>query len=189
VNAEQHVASRNARWRETLAAQRAGAEHVRPMQAEGKLRRVVGLTLEAVGCEAPVGARCMVAGADGKQLETEVVGFSDGRLLLMPTGEMHGVLPNARVTPVAAVSGIPVGDSLLGRVIGPDGAPLDGQGPLHARERVPLRRDPINPMLRQPIDTPLDTGVRAINSLLTVGRGQRIGLSPAPAWVNPRSWA
>jgi flagellum-specific ATP synthase len=176
VSADSHTAARIAHWRESLAAQRANAERVRPLQAEGKLRRVVGLTLEAVGCEAPVGARCMVAGADGRQLETEVVGFSDGRLLLMPTGEMHGVLPNARVTPVAAVSGVPVGDSLLGRVIGPDGAPLDGLGPLLARERAPLRRDPINPMMRRPIDTPLDVGVRAINSLLTVGRGQRIGL-------------
>ena len=171
-----HATTRDAGWRDALAARRKQAAQVRPLQAEGKLRRVVGLTLEAVGCEAPVGARCMVAGADGKQLETEVVGFSDGRLLLMPTGEMHGVLPNARVTPCAGVSGVPVGDALLGRVIGADGTPLDGQGPLLASDRAPLRRDPINPMLRQPIDTPLDVGVRAINALLTVGRGQRIGL-------------
>jgi flagellum-specific ATP synthase len=171
-----HAATRDAGWRDALAARRKQAAQVRPLQAEGKLRRVVGLTLEAVGCEAPVGARCMVAGADGKQLETEVVGFSDGRLLLMPTGEMHGVLPNARVTPCAGISGVPVGDALLGRVIGADGAPLDGLGPLLASDRAPLRRDPINPMLRQPIDTPLDVGVRAINALLTVGRGQRIGL-------------
>ncbi|WP_284691580.1 flagellar protein export ATPase FliI [Pinirhizobacter soli] len=159
-----------------MAMRRAQLDHLRPLQAEGKLRRVVGLTLEAVGCEAPVGARCMVSGADGNEHETEVVGFADGRLLLMPTGELHGVLPNARVRPVAGTSGVPVGDELLGRVIGADGAPLDGKGPLMVRERAPLRREPINPMSRQPIDTPLDTGVRAINALLTVGRGQRIGL-------------
>ena len=167
---------RNHRWRDALAMRRAQLDHLRPLQAEGKLRRVVGLTLEAVGCEAPVGARCMVSGADGSELETEVVGFADGRLLLMPTGELHGVLPNARVRPVAGTSGVPVGDELLGRVIGADGTPLDGKGPLMVRERAPLRREPINPMSRQPIDTPLDTGVRAINALLTVGRGQRIGL-------------
>ena len=167
---------RNQRWCDALAMRRAQLDHLRPLQAEGKLRRVVGLTLEAVGCEAPVGARCMVSGADGSELETEVVGFADGRLLLMPTGELHGVLPNARVRPVAGTSGVPVGDELLGRVIGADGAPLDGKGPLMVRERAPLRREPINPMSRQPIDTPLDTGVRAINALLTVGRGQRIGL-------------
>jgi flagellum-specific ATP synthase len=167
---------RNQRWRDALAVRRAQLDHLHPLQAEGKLRRVVGLTLEAVGCEAPVGARCMVSGADGNELETEVVGFADGRLLLMPTGQMHGVLPNARVRPVAGTSGVPVGDELLGRVIGADGVPLDGKGPLMVREHAPLRREPINPMSRQPIDTPLDTGVRAINALLTVGRGQRIGL-------------
>jgi flagellum-specific ATP synthase len=171
-----HSTARDASWRDALAVRRARAAQVRPMQAEGKLRRVVGLTLEAVGCEAPVGARCMVAGADGAELETEVVGFADGRLLLMPTGAMHGVLPNARVRPCAALSGVPVGEALLGRVIGADGQPLDGKGPLLAPDRAPLRRDPINPMARQPIDTPLDVGVQAINALLTVGRGQRIGL-------------
>jgi flagellum-specific ATP synthase len=172
----EYAVARDAHWRDALAVRRAHAAQVRPMQAEGKLRRVVGLTLEAVGCEAPVGARCMVAGADGAELETEVVGFADGRLLLMPTGALHGVLPNARVRPCAALSGVPVGEALLGRVIGADGLPLDGKGPLLAPDRAPLRRDPINPMARQPIDTPLDVGVQAINALLTVGRGQRIGL-------------
>jgi flagellum-specific ATP synthase len=176
VTTPDHSVARDAHWRDALAARRLQAAQVRPLQAEGKLRRVVGLTLEAVGCEAPVGARCMVAGADGAELETEVVGFADGRLLLMPTGAMHGVLPNARVRPCAALSGVPVGEALLGRVIGADGQPLDGKGPLLAPDRAPLRRDPINPMARQPIDTPLDVGVQAINALLTVGRGQRIGL-------------
>jgi flagellum-specific ATP synthase len=175
VSAPDHAA-RNAHWRDALAARTAQIVHIRPLQAEGKLRRVVGLTLEAVGCEAPVGARCMVEGADGAELETEVVGFADGRLLLMPTGGLHGVLPNARVRPCAGISGVPVGEALLGRVIGADGAPLDGKGPLLTHEHAPLRRDPINPMARQPIDAPLDVGVQAINALLTVGRGQRIGL-------------
>jgi flagellum-specific ATP synthase len=167
---------RDAAWRDGLAARRHGLSFVKPLQAEGKLRRVVGLTLEAVGCEAPVGARCMVAGADGTELETEVVGFADGRLLLMPTGTLHGILPNARVRPVAGISGVPVGEALLGRVIDANGVPLDGKGPLLAPDRAPLRAEPINPMARQPIDTPLDVGVQAINALLTVGRGQRIGL-------------
>lgn len=169
-------AGRDAAWRDGLAARRANLSFVKPLQAEGKLRRVVGLTLEAVGCEAPVGARCMVSGADGTELETEVVGFADGRLLLMPTGTLHGILPNARVRPVAGISGVPVGEALLGRVIDANGAPLDGKGPLLATARAPLRAEPINPMARQPIDTPLDVGVQAINALLTVGRGQRIGL-------------
>jgi flagellum-specific ATP synthase len=137
---------------------------------------VVGLTLEAEGCEAPLGARCLVDAADGSELDTEVVGFADERLLLMPVTEMHGVLPNARVRPCSRTGGLPVGDALLGRVVGADGMPLDGEGPLRAESHAALKREPINPMARKPIDTPLDTGVCAINALLTVGRGQRIGL-------------
>ncbi|MFC4526668.1 flagellar protein export ATPase FliI [Dyella halodurans] len=163
-------------WQERLARRRQRAVGTRMLTVEGRLRRVVGLTLEAEGCEAPLGARCMVATADGNELDTEVVGFADERLLLMPVTEMHGVLPNARVRPCAHSSGLPVGMALLGRVIGADGVPLDGMGPLDVDEHASLKREPINPMARKPIDTPLDTGVRAINALLSVGRGQRLGL-------------
>ncbi|MBT2115988.1 flagellar protein export ATPase FliI [Dyella sp. LX-66] len=152
------------------------AEAATPLVVEGRLRRVVGLTLEAEGCEAALGARCLVAAAGGVQLDTEVVGFADDRLLLMPVTEMHGVLPNARVRPCSHTGGLPVGAALLGRVIGADGVPLDGAGPLDVDEHASLKREPINPMARKPIDAPLDTGVRAINALLTVGRGQRLGL-------------
>jgi flagellum-specific ATP synthase len=164
------------RWREQLLrrAQRAQAAPI--LTVEGRLRRVVGLTLEAEGCEAPLGARCLVDAADGTALDTEVVGFADERLLLMPVTDMHGVLPNARVRPCARTGGLPVGEALLGRVIGADGVPLDDEGPLRADSHASIKREPINPMARKPIDTPLDTGVRAINALLTVGRGQRIGL-------------
>jgi flagellum-specific ATP synthase len=163
-------------WRARLAARGREVEKTRPIVVEGMLRRVVGLTLEAVGCEAPVGSRCLVDSADGGSIETEVVGFSDGRLYLMPTGILHGVLPNARVRPCPHDSGVPAGDALLGRVIDATGAPLDGRGPLGADQHTPLKRPPINPMQRQPISQPLDVGVRAINALLTVGRGQRMGL-------------
>ncbi|RDI97733.1 flagellar protein export ATPase FliI [Dyella solisilvae] len=163
-------------WQERLARRRQRAVGTRTLTVEGRLRRVVGLTLEAEGCEAPLGARCMVGTADGSELDTEVVGFADERLLLMPVTEMHGVLPNAPVRPCSHVSGLPVGTALLGRVIGADGAPLDGLGPLDVDEHAALKREPINPMARKPIDTPLDTGVRAINALLSVGRGQRLGL-------------
>jgi len=168
--------SRAALWQERLARRRQRAIGARTLTVEGRLRRVVGLTLEAEGCEAPLGARCLVSTADGSELETEVVGFADERLLLMPVTEMHGVLPNARVRPCAHTSGLPVGMALLGRVVGADGVPLDGLGPLDVDEHALLKNEPINPMARKPIDTPLDTGVRAINSLLTVGRGQRLGL-------------
>ncbi len=173
---ESAIAARRQTWQQKLARRRGQAETARTLVVEGSLRRVVGLTLEAEGCEAALGARCLVDTADGATLDTEVVGFADERLLLMPVGDMHGVLPNARVRPCARSGGLPVGAGLLGRVIGADGLPLDGAGPLDSGEQAALKAEPINPMARKPIDTPLDTGVRAINALLTVGRGQRLGL-------------
>jgi len=143
---------------------------------EGQLKRVVGLTLEAVGVQAPIGAHCLVESADSGWLEAEVVGFSGERILLMPTGELRGVKPNARVIPMGSSSDVPVGPELLGRIIDAASHPLDGKGPLNASERRPLVASPINPLARAPIREPLDVGVRAINSLLTVGRGQRLGL-------------
>ena len=176
MNAAQVLAERHARWRGQLAQRAARAEGIRTLTVEGCLRRVVGLTLEAEGCEAALGARCLVDAVNGAQLDTEVVGFADERLLLMPVGDMQGVLPNARVRPCARRGGLPVGEALLGRVMGADGVPLDDLGPLGTERQAALQREPINPMARKPIDTPLDVGVRAINALLTVGRGQRLGL-------------
>ncbi len=169
-------ALRCARWQRQLALRSERVAVARTVIAEGSLRRVVGLTLEAEGCEAALGSRCLVDAVDGIQLETEVVGFADERLLLMPVGDMHGVLPNARVRPCGNSGGLPVGAMLLGRVMGADGVPLDDLGPLAVDEHARLKREPINPMARKPIDAPLDVGVRAINALLTVGRGQRLGL-------------
>jgi flagellum-specific ATP synthase len=114
--------------------------------------------------------------ADGSSVEAEVVGFSGERLYLMPTGDVHGVKPSARVIPRHGAGFVRVGPELLGRVIDGAGEPLDGRGPLHVEDRTRLAGVPLNPLLRAPIERTLDVGVRAINSLLTVGRGQRIGL-------------
>lgn len=143
---------------------------------EGRLRRTVGLAMEAEGCSAAVGGRCDVVAEDGRHVETEVVGFAGERLFLMPHGEMHGIVPNARVIPVPGVHEVTVGDGLLGRVLDGRGRPLDNGGPIEKRLSVPLVGSPINPLNRQPIREPLDVGVRSINSLLTIGRGQRMGL-------------
>jgi flagellum-specific ATP synthase len=143
---------------------------------EGVLTRVIGLTLEAVGCQAPVGGRCLVVGADNTSLEAEVVGFAGERLYLMPTGDMQGITPNARVIPLPPGSEAYAGDGLLGRVIDASGKPLDGGGSPVCHDRVRLAGAPINPMQRRPIREPLDVGVAAINAMLTVGRGQRLGL-------------
>ncbi|MFS1460105.1 flagellar protein export ATPase FliI [Vibrio lentus] len=143
--------------------------------ASGKLVRVVGLTLEATGCKAPIGSLCLVETMPG-QMEAEVVGFSGDNLFLMPSEQITGILPGARVTPVTSESGIPVGMELLGRVIDGVGNPLDGLGPIYTEQRASFNAEPINPLARKPISEPLDVGLKAINGLLTVGKGQRIGL-------------
>ncbi len=143
---------------------------------EGVLRRSVGLAMEAEGCSAPVGGRCDVVAQDGRRVETEVVGFSDERLFLMPAGEMRGLVPNARVIPIAGTPEVSVGDDLLGRILDGRGRPLDKGKALSREQSVPLFGKAINPLERQPIREPLDVGIRSINSLLCIGRGQRMGL-------------
>ncbi|MEG3192539.1 flagellar protein export ATPase FliI [Lysobacter sp. D1-1-M9] len=143
---------------------------------EGVLRRAVGLTLEASGCSAPLGSRCRVETAGGRWVDAEVVGFAGDRTYLMPTADLGGLLPNARVVTTRRQGEVAVGDGLLGRVIDSDGVPLDGRGAVRAEGWVGLAGTPINPLMREPITRSLDVGVRAINSLLPIGRGQRIGL-------------
>jgi flagellum-specific ATP synthase len=164
-------------WAGSLAAVRGKIGPLRPLTVEGTLSRMVGMTLEAVGCEAAVGSRCIVESAGGREIEAEVVGFSGEKLFLMPTGEMRGLMPGARVVPSQAVSEVHVGDGLLGRVLDGTGRPLDGLGPLaNCRESQALMGTPLNPLKRWAIREPLDTGIRTINALLSIGRGQRIGL-------------
>jgi len=146
------------------------------VKVEGRLTRMVGLTLEAVGFQAPIGSRCEVLATGQKPVEAEVVGFSGDLLYLMPTGDMRGLVPNARVRPIRSDSQVPVGEAMLGRVVDGAGKPLDGKGPLKVKDKVPLHGEPVNPLARSPIRQHLDVGVQSINALLSVGRGQRMGL-------------
>ncbi|MDO6705190.1 MULTISPECIES: flagellar protein export ATPase FliI [unclassified Photobacterium] len=159
---------------ERLAGYRTQGLACRPV-ASGRLVRVVGLTLEAIGCRAPVGSVCQVEAIQGS-IEAEVVGFSGETLYLMPSEQLTGVMPGAKVTPMMDDGGLPVGPELLGRVIDGMGNPLDGKGRLYTTARAPLNAEPINPLARKPIHEPLDVGLKAVNGLLTVGKGQRIGL-------------
>lgn len=143
--------------------------------ASGKLVRVVGLTLEATGCRAPIGSSCLVETING-EIEAEVVGFSGENLFLMPNEQVSGVLPGAKVTPIVGGSGIPVGMELLGRVVDGVGNPIDGLGEIYTEQTASFTSEPINPLSRKPITEPLDVGLKAINGLLTVGKGQRLGL-------------
>jgi len=167
-----------------------------PVLVSGRLTRVAGLVMEATGLKLALGSSCTVELPNGNSVEAEVVGFSGEKLYLMPANEVWGLVPGARVVPVEPAPGppraggaghprrrnsdrakqIPVGDALLGRVLDGAGRPLDRLGPLSTEQSAPLQRRPFNPLERRPITHTLDVGVRAINALLTVGRGQRMGL-------------
>ncbi|WP_210395734.1 flagellar protein export ATPase FliI [Motiliproteus sediminis] len=144
--------------------------------AEGRITRLVGLTLEARGCRAAVGSYCRIDLSAELSVEAEVVGFGQDCIYLMPITPVEGLYPGARVVPLGAGSRVPVGPELLGRVLNGAGQPIDGRGPLGTTAEVNLAGPMINPLARQPIEKTLDVGVRAINALLTVGRGQRMGL-------------
>jgi len=187
---------RGARWRRYLADLEAHAAVPHPLVSEGMLVRVTGLVLEAAGVRAPVGSVCEVTSSSGAPVSAEVVGFHRDRAYLMPTGDLHGLASGARVVPRPAPQTapqlgrdnplwrrsedrglhLPMGAGLLGRVVDAHGEPMDRLGPLQHARAQPMMRRPINAMDREPIRAPLDTGVRAINALVTVGRGQRIGL-------------
>ncbi len=170
----------------------AGAEVVAqasPVQRYGRLTRAVGLLLEAVGLRLPVGSDCLVELPPGQAqavAEAEVVGFAGDKLFLMPHTAVDGFLPGARVYALpppaceaqtgTGTKRLPVGMGMLGRVVDAAGRPIDGRGPLASQAQMPLHAEPINPLTRAPITDVLDVGVRAINAMLTVGRGQRMGL-------------
>jgi flagellum-specific ATP synthase len=166
------------------------------LEVRGTLTRLTGLVLEAAGIRVPVGSQCWVRMKAQAPVLAEVVGFSNDRAFLMPAGDVHGLSSGASVEPAPAyiaiprlgerrqaqrefgqgVLRLPLGDGLLGRVVDAHGAPMDYKGPILDVAAVPMDRKPINAMDRAPVREALDTGIRAINALLTVGRGQRLGL-------------
>ena len=176
------IPEHNAVWQKHFQKYISRLQTPSPVIVEGKLTRMAGLTLEAVGCQSAVGDRCLIKTNSGKSIEAEVVGFAGEKLFLMPIGAIDGLAPGSRVIPIGRAGDVPVGYGLLGRVIDGTGRPLDEKGPLRVDEKFPLQGRSINPLKRHPIDEPLDVGVRAINTLLSVGGGQRLGLF-APSGV------
>lgn len=184
------------RWRALLHNCERAVAHVDPYFVVGRLTRINGLVMEATGLKLPLGSSCLVTPDTGGTVEAEVVGFHGDRLYLMPSDDVYGLSPGARVVAMEAqvppprVGGpplqrrrsqdrtkqVPVGEHMLGRVVDGVGRPLDGLGALHSSDMRSVQSRPYNPMARAPISEPLDVGVRAINALLTVGRGQRMGL-------------
>ncbi len=143
----------------------------------GRVTRVVGLVLEATGLDVGLGALCRVTShSRDHSVLAEVVGFHERGVLLMPLGEMDGLHPGSIVQPLGRTFGVDVGPGLLGRVLNGLGHPIDGKGKLDVIDRVPLSAEPPNPLHRKVISEALETGVRAIDGLLTIGKGQRIGI-------------
>jgi FliI/YscN family ATPase len=143
----------------------------------GKVTRVVGLVIEAAGLDVGLGELCRITSLTGDQsVLAEVVGFHERGVLLMPLGEMDGLHPGSSVLPLGRSFGVDVGPGLLGRILNGLGHPIDGKGKLDVEERVPLAAEPPNPLVREMVGAPLETGVRAIDGTLTFGRGQRVGI-------------
>ena len=145
-------------------------------QRSGTLVRLVGLTLETRGIMAPLGACCEVIGQGGHRVEAEVVGFNDKTLFLMPFADPIGVGPGDTVRVMSNSGQVRLGNQLLGRVVDGRGVPIDGKPAPDLPDELSLLGCPLNPMERGPIEEILDVGVKAINGVLTIGRGQRIGL-------------
>jgi flagellum-specific ATP synthase len=149
-----------------------------PAQAFGKVTKVVGLVAEGRGIKAALGSVCQLLPDDtGRQvINAEVVGFRDDVMLLMPYGEMRGIRPGSLIRTTSTPPHFPVGNRYLGHAVDAFGQPLDPGTIIQPARHNPLHADPPNPLTRPRITEPLDVGVRAINGLLTLGKGQRIGI-------------
>ncbi len=183
-------------WRNYIEGTRRLIGSRPPLLVSGRLTRINGLVMEAAGLKLPLGASCQIVTLGGATVEAEVVGFNGDKLFMMPTDDVFGLAPGAPVFPLEPevrrpdvgeaiaprrrtsdrAKHLPVGDAMLGRVVDGAGRPLDGLGPLGTHDTRSLQSRPFNPLMRAPIRQPLDVGIRAINGLLTVGRGQRLGL-------------
>lgn len=184
------------RWQRFIAYCQSSASQAQPLWPCGRLTRINGLVMEATGLKLPLGSTCRIIPGSGAPVEAEVVGFAGEKLYLMPSDDVFGLAPGAKVeacdTPSPApcidvpatkrrraidrAKQVPVGAELLGRVLDGVGRPLDNKGPIMTDSSRSLQSRPVNPMMRAAIEKPLDVGIRAINALLTVGRGQRMGL-------------
>ncbi len=147
-----------------------------PMGLYGRVARVVGTVIESVGPPCAIGEVCRIKASDGREIYAEVVGFKDERLILMPMDEVGSLEPGSRVSALGSTLQVPVGEMCLGRIFDGLGRPMDGRGPIQSLEHRPVYASPPDPLTRERVRKPMTTGVRAIDGLLTCGRGQRIGI-------------
>ena len=153
-----------------------GIDEADPISVKGKVTRVVGMVIEGVGVGLTVGELCKVFPEEGEPVIAEVVGFNERKMLLMPLGDTRGLGPGSRIERLGHRARVRLGPGLLGRVIDGLGNPIDGKGPIAREEEYYLYNEAPSPLERKRITKPLDVGIRSINSLLTIGAGQRLGI-------------
>lgn len=158
-----------------LGKYRQALEGIDPVRVNGKVTQVVGLTIESQGPEVKLGEICQIFPQSGEPIIAEVVGFRDNKVLLMPLGELTSIGPGSDVVATGSALSVKVGPEILGKVLDGLGRPLQGSIP-PGLASYPTNNAPPNPLLRPRIREPLSVGVRAIDGLLTVGKGQRVGI-------------
>jgi flagellum-specific ATP synthase len=151
-------------------------EATRTLIPTGKVTKITGIIAEGYCAGTGIGSICSIENTEGKQLNAEVVGFNDRKIVLMPYGETRNISPGCKISLMDEKPYVPVGDQFLGRVIGGMGEPIDDRGPILADDVYPLYGNVVNPLKRQVITEPVDVGVSVINTMITIGKGQRIAI-------------
>jgi flagellum-specific ATP synthase len=165
-------AKRGIHWRKYSDA----VNKCNPIRLEGRIVKVAGILAEARGPGLAIGSLCEIQTPGSRPIAAEVVGFRDNRLILMPYEDIRGVRPDSKIIDIEQRPAVGVGQGYLGRVVDGAGVPIDNKGAIVPEKEYPLSGAALNPLDRPMIDEPLDVGVRPINALLTVGKGQRIGI-------------
>ena len=147
-----------------------------PIKMEGKIVKVAGIVAQANGPGMSIGSLCCIKNSSGQNMQAEVIGFNDKRVIVMPFGEMRGVEPGSRIVDINKSPTIRVGEAYLSRVVDGLGQPIDGKGSIQAKADYPIYGNVINPLKREIINEVVDVGVRSINAMHTVGKGQRIAI-------------
>jgi flagellum-specific ATP synthase len=147
-----------------------------PIRLEGKIVKVAGMVAEANGPGLSVGSLCAIKNSDGRNIQAEVVGFRDKRVIIMPFGEMRGIKPGSRIVDMSRRPIVKVGEAYLSRVLDGLGRPIDGKGSIKGEVEYPIYGDVLNPLKREIIREVIDVGICSVNALMTIGKGQRIAI-------------
>jgi len=147
-----------------------------PVKMEGKIVKVAGIVAQANGPGMSVGSLCCIKNSCGQSMQAEVIGFNDKRVIVMPFGEMRGIEPGSRIVDINKNPSIKVGEAYLGRIVDGLGNPIDGKGSIQTKDDYPIYGNVINPLKREIINDVVDVGVRSINAMHTLGKGQRIAI-------------